>query len=142
MKQTYGIMVYQEQVMQVASTMGGFTLGQADSLRRAMSKKKHDIISRMEVMFINGAMKKGYTHEVAKKVYAYIMEFGDYGFNRSHAVAYSKMSFELAYIKAHYPAAFFAALLNSVIGNPRKTKDYVLEAKNKGVRVHLSLIHI
>ena len=142
LKQTYGIMVYQEQVMQVASTMGGFTLGQADSLRRAMSKKKHDIISRMEVMFINGAMKKGYTHEVAKKVYAYIMEFGDYGFNRSHAVAYSKMSFELAYIKAHYPAAFFAALLNSVIGNPRKTKDYVLEAKNKGVRVHHPDINI
>ena len=142
LKQTYGIMVYQEQVMQVASTMGGFTLGQADSLRRAMSKKKHDIISRMEVMFINGAMKKGYTHEVAKKVYAYIMEFGDYGFNRSHAVAYSKMSFELAYIKAHYPAAFFAALLNSVIGNPRKTKDYVLEAKNKGVKVHHPDINI
>ena len=142
LKQTYGIMVYQEQVMQVASTMGGFTLGQADLLRRAMSKKKHDIISRMEVMFINGAMKKGYTHEVAKKVYAYIMEFGDYGFNRSHAVAYSKMSFELAYIKAHYPAAFFAALLNSVIGNPRKTKDYVLEAKNKGVKVHHPDINI
>src|SRR5699024_11847184 len=80
LKQTYGIMVYQEQVMQVASTMGGFTLGQADSLRRAMSKKKHDIISRMEGMFSNGAMKKGYIHESAKKVYAYIMEFGDYGF--------------------------------------------------------------
>lgn len=133
---TYGIMVYQEQVMQVASVMGGFSLGQADLLRRAMSKKKHDVIAEMRTKFINGAREKGYQSESAVKVYDYISRFGDYGFNRSHAIAYSKMAFELAYIKCHYPAAFYAALLNSVIGADQKIKTYLMEAKSRKIAVH------
>ncbi|GBG95776.1 DNA polymerase III subunit alpha [Ligilactobacillus salitolerans] len=139
---TYGIMVYQEQVMQVASAMGGFSLGQADLLRRAMSKKKHDVIADMREKFISGAKYKGFKAENAAKVYEYIGRFGDYGFNRSHAVAYSKMAFELAYIKCHYPAAFYAALLNSVIGSDNKIKTYLSEAKSNKIIVHAPDINL
>lgn len=134
---TYGIIVYQEQVMQVASEMGGFTLGQADLLRRAMSKKKQDVIDRMRDQFIRGAMKKGYAQADAVQVYEFIERFGNYGFNRSHSVAYSKLAFQLAYIKCHYPAAFYAAVLNSVVGAAEKTRNYVMEARERGVKVHL-----
>ena len=139
---TYGIMVYQEQVMQVASVMGGFTLGQADLLRRAMSKKKHDVIAEMQTKFVNGAVAKGYNAQNAAKVYDYISRFGDYGFNRSHAVAYSKMAFQLAYIKCHYPAAFYAALLNSVVGAEQKLKTYLMEAKERQITVHAPDINL
>lgn len=141
LKNTYGIIVYQEQVMQVASEMGGFTLGQADLLRRAMSKKKQAVIDKMRDQFIQGAIKKGYSAQDAAAVYEFIDRFGNYGFNRSHSVAYSKLAFELAYIKCHYPAAFYAALLNSVVGSAEKTRDYVTEARQKGVKVHLPNIN-
>lgn len=139
---TYGIMVYQEQVMQVASVMGGFTLGQADLLRRAMSKKKHNVIAEMQTKFVNGAAAKGYSVQNATKVYDYISRFGDYGFNRSHAVAYSKMAFQLAYIKCHFPAAFYAALLNSVVGAEQKLKTYLMEAKERQLVVHAPDINL
>lgn len=132
---TYGIIVYQEQVMQVASVMGGFSLGQADLLRRAMSKKKRATMDAMQKRFIEGATKKGYNQEVAMKTFDYIDRFANYGFNRSHAVAYSKMAFELAYLKTHYPAAFFTALLNSVLNNGTKTKLYLMEAKRHQVQI-------
>lgn len=137
LQKTYGIIVYQEQVMQVAAVMGGFSLGQADLLRRAMSKKKQIVIDKMRTQFVNGAIEKGYSQYDAVQVYEFIEHFGNYGFNRSHSVAYSKLAFQLAYIKAHYPAAFYAAILNSVIGNSSKTRDYVIEAKQKGVKIHL-----
>ncbi|WP_083488343.1 DNA polymerase III subunit alpha [Liquorilactobacillus aquaticus] len=136
LEKTYGILVYQEQVMQVASAMGGFTLGQADILRRAMSKKKGAVIEQMKTQFVSGAEEKGFTADAAEQVYAYIEKFAGYGFNRSHAVAYTKMAFQLAYIKCHYPAAFFAAVLNTVIGNNGKMKDYLLEAKQHNVKIH------
>lgn len=135
LKSTYGVMVYQEQVMQVASKMGGFTLGEADLLRRAMSKKNHELISGMKFKFIQGAKKKGYSEQIAQKIYSYIAEFGDYGFNKSHALAYSKMSFELAYIKAHYPAAFYVSVLNSNLGNTNKIKEFITEAKQRQIVV-------
>lgn len=131
---TYGIIVYQEQVMQVASIMGGFSLGEADLLRRAMSGKKQIIIEEMKSKFLQGAQKKGFTQQIANQVYTYIERFADYGFNRSHAIAYSKLAFQLAFIKAHYPAAFYAALLNTVIGS-QKTRDYVFEAKKYNVDI-------
>lgn len=130
---TYGIMVYQEQVMQVASEMGGFSLGQADLLRRAISKKDQAKIDQLQTAFIAGAKQKGYPPEKAARVYDYMKRFGNYGFNRSHAIAYSKMAFELAYLKSHYPAAFFAALLNSVIGNETKLREYLGELKQYGL---------
>ncbi|GEK27792.1 DNA polymerase III subunit alpha [Furfurilactobacillus siliginis] len=132
---TYGIIVYQEQVMRVASVMGGFSMGKADLLRRAMSKKDHAKIDALRDEFIAGATQKGFTQAVAVQVYDYIENFASYGFNRSHAVAYTKMAFELAYLKVHHSAAFFMALLNSVMGNPAKTKLYLLEAKQHGVNV-------
>ena len=89
----------------------------------------------MQTKFISGAARKGYSKDTAIQVYDYIERFANYGFNKSHAVAYSKMAFELAYLKAHYPAAFFAALLNSVLNNPSQIKRYLMEAKQHGVQV-------
>ncbi|WP_367294925.1 DNA polymerase III subunit alpha [Levilactobacillus yonginensis] len=132
---TYGVLVYQEQVMQVASVMGGFTLGEADLLRRAMSKKKKQTMDAMQKKFVSGARQLGYDEAVAQKVFAYIDRFANYGFNRSHAVAYSKLAFQLAYLKAHYPGPFYAALLNSVVNVPVKTKMYLTEAKRHGVGI-------
>lgn len=135
LQSTYGIIVYQEQVMQVASVMGGFTLGQADLLRRAMSKKKKQTMDEMQKRFITGAQAKGYSTDVATATFAYIDRFANYGFNRSHAVAYSKLAVELAYLKTHYPAAFFTSLLNSVLNNSAKTKLYLMEAKRHQVQI-------
>lgn len=133
--ETYGILVYQEQVMEVASAMGGLSLGQADLLRRAMSKKKHDVIEQMQTTFVNGAVKRGYNDKLAVQVYSYIKNFANYGFNKSHAVAYSKLAFQLAYLKAHFPGPFYAALLNSVIGSDLKTKEYIQELNRFDVKV-------
>ncbi|TPR20077.1 DNA polymerase III subunit alpha [Apilactobacillus timberlakei] len=132
---TFGIIVYQEQVMRVASTMGGFTLGEADLLRRAMSKKKHDVMDSMKSKFINGALEKGYSEISAKQTFDYIDQFASYGFNKSHAVAYSKMAFELAYLKAHYSMQFFVSILNSVLNNNKKTKIYLTELKKRNIKV-------
>lgn len=132
---TYGILVYQEQVMQVAAVMGGFTLGEADLLRRAMSKKKRAVIDKMRQQFIAGAQQNGYSEAVATQVYQYIEQFANYGFNRSHAIAYSKMAFELAYLKVHYSGAFFTSLMNSVLGNGTKLKQYLAEARQHQVAI-------
>ncbi|MDN2452297.1 DNA polymerase III subunit alpha [Lactobacillus sp. UCMA15818] len=135
LKNTYGILVYQEQVMQAASIMGGFTLGQADILRRAMSKKKASVIEELKSKFVNGATKLGYSSKNAEQVYDYIERFANYGFNRSHAVAYSKIAFQLAFLKVHYAAPFFAAVLNSVIGDGVKTRDFIIEAKQHQLQI-------
>ena len=132
---TYGILVYQEQVMQTAQIMAGFSLGEADLLRRAMSKKKQDLIDQEREKFIAGAVKNGHPQATASKVYAYIEQFANYGFNRSHAVAYSKIAFWLAYLKVHYPAAFFTALLNSVSANRVKAGEYITQAQEAGVKI-------
>lgn len=142
LESTYGVLVYQEQVMQVASKMGNFTLGEADLLRRAMSKKKKKTIDEMRTQFINGAYDNGIQEDVAKTVYSYIEQFANYGFNRSHAVAYSKIAFQLAYIKANFPPAFFEAILNSVGNNPQKIKEYLVEAKQYHVIIKLPDINM
>lgn len=131
---TYGVIIYQEQVMQVATVMAGFTLGQADLLRRAMSKKKMDVMSAMHDRFVKGAESRGYSPQVAEQVFQYIDRFANYGFNRSHAVAYSKMAFEMAYLKAHYAPEFFTALL-SIEPNIEKEKGHFLAAKQMGVKI-------
>ncbi|MBC1603943.1 DNA polymerase III subunit alpha [Listeria rocourtiae] len=132
---TYGIIVYQEQIIQVASSMAGFSLGEADLLRRAVSKKKANVLEEERIHFISGAVKKGYTQASANEVYDLIVRFANYGFNRSHAVAYSKIAFQLAYLKANYPAAFMASLLSAVIGNDDKISQYIAEAKNNGIKM-------
>ena len=138
---TYGILVYQEQVMQLASVMAGFTLGEADLLRRAMSKKKKATMEDMRTKFIAGATEHGYSAQVAHQVFEYIDRFANYGFNHSHAVAYSMMAFEMAYLKVHYPAAFFTALMNAET-NIEKLKRHVGDAKQFGVKISGPRIYI
>ena len=133
--ETFGILVYQEQVMQVASSMGGFTLSEADLLRRAMSKKHQAEIESMKNQFIKGAQNRGYSEKMAVQVYQYIERFADYGFNKSHAVAYSKLAFQLAYFKAHFPAVFYLELLNSTMGNTEKLVQYVKELKRMSINI-------
>ncbi len=130
---TFGIIVYQEQVMLVAETYAGFSLGEADLLRSAMSKKKLEKMAEMHEQFVNGAVALGHNSTQAEQIFEYIDEFANYGFNRSHAVAYSKLSFELAYMKAHYPSAFFTALLNANLGSTDKIRTYVMEAKKRHI---------
>lgn len=129
---TYGVMVYQEQVMQVASKLAGYTLSEADILRRAISKKDHQAIEEGRKNFVAGSVEQGYSKETALEVYGYIEQFADYGFNRSHAVAYSKVAYQLAYVKANYPASFFAAVMNA--SGKEKRKTFVTEAKQAGVQ--------
>ncbi|WAA10164.1 DNA polymerase III subunit alpha [Fervidibacillus albus] len=135
LKKTYGVIVYQEQIMQVASKFAGFTLGEADLLRRAVSKKKREILDHERNHFVSGAKQNGYSEKVANDLYDIIVHFADYGFNRSHAVAYSMIAFQLAYLKAHYPLHFMAALLTSVIGNEEKIAEYIVELKQFGYSV-------
>ena len=130
----YGVLVYQEQVMQTAQVLAGFSLGEADLLRRAMSKKNADVIQKEREKFIQGAVKLGRRKEIAEQVYDYIAQFANYGFNRSHAVAYSKIAFWLAYFKVHYPGAFYLSLLNSNIGNRNKIAQYLMQAQEAGIK--------
>lgn len=132
---TYGVMVYQEQVMKVASQLAGYTLAEADILRRAISKKIKSEIDAGRKQFVAGATKKGYEAQTAQQVYDYIERFANYGFNRSHSVAYSMVAYQLAYFKAHHPAAFFAALMKSSSNNKPKLREYVLEAKKRNVEI-------
>lgn len=129
LKSTYGIMIYQEQIMQVASIMANYSLGEADILRKAISKKKEDVLVKEQEKFIRQSMEKGYSKEVAEKAYQDILKFASYGFNRAHSVAYAVIAYRMAYLKAHYPKYFMKSLLSMAIGSSSKTKEYIYEAK-------------
>jgi DNA polymerase III subunit alpha len=135
LKDTYGIIVYQEQIMQIASKMAGFTLGEADLLRRAVSKKKREVLDEQRAAFVAGSVKTGYTEHEANVVYDMIVRFADYGFPRAHATAYAVLAFQTAYLKAHYPVEFMAAMLTANMGNHRKVAEYVDECRRMGVKV-------
>jgi DNA polymerase III subunit alpha len=135
LENTYGVIVYQEQIMQIASKMAGFSLGEADLLRRAVGKKQKDVLDRERNHFVQGALKKGYNVALANDIYDLIVRFANYGFNRSHAVAYSMIAYQLAYLKANYPLYFMAGLLTSAIGNETKIAQYILETKQKGIEI-------
>ena len=135
LQSTYGVMVYQEQVMQVTSQMAGFTLGQADILRRAIGKKDAKVIETEKAHFIEGAIGKGIDVASATEVYQYIERFANYGFNRSHAFAYSLLAYQLAYFKAHYPRAFYTAILRFVVDRSPKLQTYFIEAKQRGISI-------
>lgn len=135
LKDTYGIIVYQEQIMKIATSFAGFSLGEADLLRRAMSKKKKEVLESLENKFINGTVNNGYSKEVAKKIYSFIFKFANYGFNKSHSVCYALTSYRLAYLKAHYRTNFMCYLLTMNDGNSYKIKDYVMECKKNNVIV-------
>lgn len=133
---TYGIIVYQEQIMQIASKMAGFSLGEADLLRRAVSKKKREVLDEERAHFVKGAVGQGYAEGEANHVYDMIVRFADYGFPRAHATAYGVLAFQTAYLKAHFPRHFMASMLTAVMGNHRKVAEYVDECR----RMHLSVL--
>ena len=129
LKPTYGIIIYQEQIMQIANVMAGYSFAEADVLRRAMSKKKESVLLEERDKFIRGSIERGYTKEKAEKVYDLILKFASYGFNRAHSVAYSMIAYRMAYLKSYYPKYFMKNLLTMVIGSTVKTKEYIYECK-------------
>jgi DNA polymerase-3 subunit alpha len=135
LQNSYGIILYQEQVMQIASVIGGFSLGQADKLRKAMGKKVRALMEKLKVEFVEGAVKKGYAQKAAEKLYDTCAEFAEYGFNKSHSAAYAVISYQTAWLKANYSVEFFAALLSSVAGNTDKIIGYISECSRIGIEV-------
>ena len=133
LKDTYGIIIYQEQIMLIASRMASYTLGEADVLRRAMSKKKESILINEKEKFITRSIANGYDEKIATKVYELILKFASYGFNRAHSVSYAMISIKMAYLKANYSLVFMKNLLNMVIGNSIKTNEYIYECKKLNV---------
>ena len=135
LKDTMGVIVYQEQVMLISQVMGGFTLPDADKLRKAMSKKKMDIIDAMEDKFVQGAKQKKIDESVARTMYDLMRTFGRYGFNKSHSAAYALVSYQTAYLKAHYPLEFMTALLTAQVDNIDNIAKYYTDCKAKGIAV-------
>ncbi len=132
---TFGIMVYQEQIMQVAQVMGGFSLGKADLLRRAMGKKNMAIMEEQMAIFVEGAALKGIDEKIAEEVFQTMMEFANYGFNRSHSAAYSLIAYQTAYLKAHYPAEYMAAVLTHNLSEIKKITFFIDESKRQNIPV-------
>ncbi|MFH1354729.1 MAG: DNA polymerase III subunit alpha [Candidatus Omnitrophota bacterium] len=135
LKETYGIMVYQEQIMQVASSLAGFSLADADLLRRAMSKKIPEVMEKQRTNFVIGCTKNGISSSVANKIFDLIEYFSGYGFNKSHSAAYALISYRTAYLKANFPIEFMTALLTSERDNTDKIVEYVNEAGRMGLKV-------
>lgn len=121
--------------MQIANSLAGYTLGEADILRRAMSKKKMDVLQSEEERFISKCVQNGHSSETSKQIFDLILSFANYGFNRSHSVAYSMIAYKMAYLKYYYPKYFYSSLLTSVIGSCDKLKEYIMEVKNLKISV-------
>ena len=135
LKPTYGIIIYQEQVMQIAQTLAGFTAGEADILRRAMGKKKKAELDRQKERFINGAIKNGITKEVANFVFTKIEPFAQYGFNKSHAAAYALIAYQTAFLKTYYKEDFIAATMSTELTNTSKLREFVEELKRLKIEI-------
>jgi DNA polymerase III subunit alpha len=135
LKETYGMILYQEQVMQLASVIGGFSLGQADMLRRAMGKKKKSVMDEMRETFLSGAKEKNLSPSKSREIFELCYKFAEYGFNKSHSAAYAQISFQTAYLKANYPYEYMSSLLSSVLSNSEKTTLYVQECKDMGIDI-------
>lgn len=141
LKPTYGIIVYQEQIMQLANKMAGYSYGEADILRRAISKKKEDVLIKERERFVQGSVNKGYGENLSNQIYDLIVKFAAYGFNRAHSVSYAFISYKMAYLKVHYPLYFMKQLLNGSIGSETKTKEYVYECKKNNINIMLPNIN-
>ena len=133
---TYGIIVYQEQILQVATTFAGFSLAKADILRRAMSKKEESKMIDLKEEFINGSINNGHSKEKAEEVFALILKFASYGFNKAHTVSYSLIAIQMAYLKLYYPSIFFACVMESFAFG-EKFSEYISEAKDNGINLEL-----
>jgi DNA polymerase-3 subunit alpha len=135
LKETYGIIVYQEQVMQIASTIAGFSLGNADLLRRAMGKKKPEVMAEQREAFLKGAIEHGFDQKKAEELFELMAYFAGYGFNKSHSAAYALIAYWTAYLKTHYPRAYMAALLTSEVQNTDKVIRYINESREMGISI-------
>jgi DNA polymerase-3 subunit alpha len=132
---TYGVIVYQEQVMHIASLLAGFPLKDADALRKAMSKKIPEELQKYRERFVSGSIEKGVKPDVAEKIYDVIVRFGEYGFNKSHSTAYAVLAYQTAYLKAHHPVPFMAAILTSEVNNADKMIRYITECRDAGIEI-------
>ncbi len=135
LKETYGIMVYQEQVMRIASDLAGFSMGEADILRRAMGKKNPELMAEQRKKFVEGATARGVPERKADKIFSLMEQFAGYGFNKSHAAAYAIIAYQTAYLKANYPVEFMAALLTSETSDTDKIVKYIEECRAMGIEV-------
>ncbi|MGE5233556.1 MAG: DNA polymerase III subunit alpha [Acidobacteriota bacterium] len=135
LEETYGVIVYQEQVMQVAVEVAGFTMGEADVLRKAMGKKKLEVMAEQKEKFVSGAAARGVPRAKAAELWDYIEPFAGYGFNKSHSVAYAMLAYKTAYLKAHYPVAFMAAMLTSEMSSTDEISKYFVECREMGIPV-------
>src|SRR5439155_8872623 len=133
--ETFGVIIYQEQVMQIAQVMAGYSLGEADLLRRAMGKKIRSEMEAQRKRFIEGAVKNAITKDQADTIFELLAKFADYGFNKSHAAAYALVSYHTAYMKAHYPVEFLAASMTLELNNTDKLSEFRAEAQRLGIKV-------
>jgi DNA polymerase-3 subunit alpha len=134
-KETYGVIVYQEQVMQIASELAGFSLGEADVLRKAMGKKKPEVMASMEEKFVGGCKERDVPADLAKQIWDQVVEFAGYGFNKAHSAAYALLAYQTAYLKANYPVHFMAALLSSDRDVTDKVVRYISECRDMEIAV-------
>jgi DNA polymerase-3 subunit alpha len=135
LENTYGVLVYQEQIMQLAQKLAGYSLGEADMMRRAMGKKKREEMAVHEEKFVSGAVGNGIAKDKAESIFKLMAQFADYGFNRSHSIAYAYLAFQTAYLKAHYPAYFYAAVLSHEADDSAKVYKYSTELRSMGLRL-------
>ena len=133
--ETYGVIIYQEQVMESARVLAGYSLGQADILRRVMGKKQKDEMDKQRTIFVNGCQENNINEGLANKIFNLIETFAGYGFNKSHSAAYALLSFQTAYLKTYYPEYFMAAVLSSAQGNTDKIHSIIKECKEMGIDV-------
>jgi DNA polymerase III subunit alpha len=133
LQETYGVILYQEQVMQIAAEISGFSLAEADILRRAMGKKIPEVMAAQRERFVSGALERGIPRDKAQSLFTLIEKFAGYGFNKSHSAAYALIAYQTAYLKAHYPLEFLAALLNSEINQTTSLAKHIMEAREQGL---------
>ena len=141
LKSTYGTIVYQDQIILIAWRFAGYTLGEADVLRRAVSKKKKEVLEAEKVRFIEKSVKKGYSEETATVIYDYIVKFANYGFNKAHSIAYAVVAYLTAYLKCHYPAYYFSTLTSSIIGSSSMLETYQKEMNKCGIKLYQPTIN-
>jgi len=135
LEETWGVIVYQEQVMQIANRLAGYSLGEADVLRRAMGKKKPEEMAQQRERFVEGALQRGYPPKKVEKIFDLLAKFAEYGFPKAHSAAYALLAYQTAYLKTHYPVEFMAALLTSVTGNTDDVVKYINECREMGIAV-------
>lgn len=135
LKDTYGTILYQEQVMQIASVIGGFSMSEADTLRKAMGKKDKAVMDKMKQKFVDGAIEKGFASKKVEAIFDMMAKFAEYGFNKSHSAAYALITYQTAYLKTHYPVPYMAALISSSINDTDKVSEYIAEARDMDINV-------